>query len=136
MVFIYIYAYSWNLKTSLIISSVIFGFAHTFSIITLAFFGIDPITILISISFQVIYAILLGLALGYMYIKTKSLLPSIILHYLINTIGLILSNTLNDNIFLQGIFMICFVGLIPAILIVLLVKYVAKTDGNLNFFET
>ncbi len=124
-----------SVRTSIIISSVIFGFAHTFNIITFTLVGIEPLIALILVSFQIIYATLLGLALGYMYFKTKSLLPSIILHYLIDTIGIILFNTLNEDIFLQGIFSICFIGLIPAILIILLVKLVVKPDRAMNFFE-
>ncbi|UCD02143.1 MAG: hypothetical protein JSV23_03775, partial [Promethearchaeota archaeon] len=72
---------------------------------------------------------------GYMYIKTKSLLPSIILHYLIDSVGQILLYTFISDIFLLGIFLICFLGLIPAILITLFIKLVVKTDRKLNFFE-
>ncbi|MFX0139179.1 MAG: lysostaphin resistance A-like protein, partial [Candidatus Hodarchaeota archaeon] len=125
----------YSVRTSLIISSFIFGFAHTFRLIGIFGSGIDPITILISVSFQVIYATLLGFAFGYMYIKTKSLLPSIILHYLIDSVGQILFYTFISDIFLVGIFLICFLGLIPAILIILLVKFVVKTDRPMNFFE-
>ena len=119
----------YHVRTSLIISSVIFGFGHTFNLITYTLIGIDPLTALISVSYQVTYATLLGFAFGYMYIKSKSLLPSIILHYLIDSVGLIFLNTYISDIFLTGVFLICFLGLIPAILITLLVKFVVKTDA-------
>ncbi|MFX1555409.1 MAG: lysostaphin resistance A-like protein, partial [Promethearchaeota archaeon] len=124
-----------SLRTSLIISSVIFGFAHTFNLITYTLIGIDLFIALILVSFQVIYATLLGFAFGYMYIKTKSLLPSIILHYLIDSVGQIFIYTYFSNIVLAGIFSICFLGLIPAVLIILFVKLAVKNDRIPNFFE-
>ena len=98
--------------------------------------GVDPLSILFSVGCQVIYATLLGFAFGYMYIKTKSLLPSIILHFLIDSVGQILFYTFIDDIFLAGIFLICFLGLIPAILIILLVKVAVKPKlRNHDFLE-
>ncbi|MFW9902619.1 MAG: lysostaphin resistance A-like protein [Candidatus Thorarchaeota archaeon] len=122
----------YHVRPTLIISSVMFGFAHTFNLITYSIIGIDLLSAVISVSFQVIYASLFGLAFGYLYIKTKSLLPSIILHYLIDSAGQIFLNTVISDIFLKGIFLICFIGLIPAILIMLLVKYVVKTDNRVD----
>ena len=124
----------YSVKTSLIISSIIFGFAHTFNVISYIIMGVDPLSILFSVGTQVIYATLLGFAFGYMYIKTKSLLPSIILHFLIDSVGQILFYTFIDDIFLAGIFLICFLGLIPAILIILLVKVVVKPKPSNQFF--
>ncbi|KKM94693.1 hypothetical protein LCGC14_1195760 [marine sediment metagenome] len=125
----------YRVRTSLIISSVIFGFAHTFNIIAYILIGLDPLSILFYVGSQVIYATLLGFAFGYMYIKTKSLLPSIILHFLIDSVGQILLNTIIDDIFLEGIFLVFFLGLIPAMLIILMVKLVVKSDRNLNSLE-
>jgi membrane protease YdiL (CAAX protease family) len=118
----------YQVRTSLIISSVMFGFAHSFNLISYSLMGIDLITALTITSFQVIYATLLGYALGYMYIKTKSLLPSMILHYLIDSVGQLFLTTYISNIFLAGIFLTCFLGLFPAILITLFVKFVVKTE--------
>ena len=124
----------YRIRTSLIISSIIFGFAHTFNIVSYLLIGVDFINALISVSFQVIYATLLGLAFGYMYIKTRALLPSIILHFLIDSVGQILFNTYINDIFLAGIFLILFLGLIPAILIILLVKMVVKAKPRRQDF--
>ncbi len=126
----------YHIRTSLIISSAIFGFAHTFNIISYILIGLDPLSALISVSFQVIYATFLGLAFGYLYIKTKTLLPSIILHFLINSVGQIFFNTYITDVFLAGIFLICFLGLIPAIFIILFVKVVIKQKlRNQDFLE-
>ena len=116
----------YSIRTSLIISSIIFGFAHTFNLISYILIGLDPLSALITVSFQVIYTTLLGFAFGYMYIKTRALLPSIILHFLVDSVGQIFFNTYINNIFLLGIFLICFLGLIPAILIILYVKLASK----------
>lgn len=124
-----------RVRTALIISSVIFGFAHTFNVISLTLMGVDPIIILISVSLQVIYATILGFAFGYMYIKTKSLLPSMILHYLVDSAGQLFLNTYIDNIILVGVFLIVFFALIPTILIGLLVKFVTESDRTQNIFN-
>jgi membrane protease YdiL (CAAX protease family) len=125
----------YRVRTTLIISSIIFGFAHTFNVISLTLMGVNPIDILISVSFQVTYATILGFAFGYMYIKTKSLLPSIILHYLIDSAGRLFWNTYISNIILLGFFLIVFFALIPAILIGLFVKFVTESDRTQNFFN-
>ncbi len=122
----------YRVRTSLIISALLFGLAHTLNFITYIIIGVDPLSILFFVGFQVIYATLLGFAFGYMYIKTKSLLPGIILHFLIDSMGQILFNTFIDDVFLEGIFLVCFLGLIPAILIILMVKLLVKSDRNLN----
>ncbi len=119
-----------SLKTSIIISSLIFGFAHSFNFLSLIFSGLDPFIILFSVGSQIIYATFLGVAFGYMYVKTKSLIPGIILHYLIDSVGQVFLNTIISDIFLAGIFLICFVGVIPAILIVIFVKFAVKTENE------
>ncbi|GAG96572.1 unnamed protein product, partial [marine sediment metagenome] len=103
---------------SILISGVIFGLAHAFNIINVLLSGGDPLFVI----FQVIYTTLLGFSMGYMYIKTKSLLPSIIYHYLIDTVGLILINSQMENMFIVGIYLIVFVGVIPTILNILFIK--------------
>jgi len=123
----------YRVRTSLVISSVIFGLAHSFNIIGYLIIGLDPLNILLSTAFQVTYTTLLGFAMGYMYIKTKSLLPSIILHFLIDSVGQILFNTFISDIFLAGIFLVCFLGLIPAILIIIFVKLTVKTEREYPF---
>ncbi|KKK62237.1 hypothetical protein LCGC14_3006350, partial [marine sediment metagenome] len=120
----------YSLKTSIIISSLIFGFAHSFNILNLIFSGLDFFIILFYVGAQIIYATFLGVAFAYMYIKTKSLIPGIILHYLIDSVGQLFLNTLISDIFLEGIFLICFVGVIPAILIVIFVKFAVKTENE------
>ncbi len=109
---------------SILISGVIFGLAHAFNIINVLLSGGDPFFVV----FQVIYTTLIGFSMGYMYMKTKSLLPSIIYHYLIDTVGLILMNSLMDNILIIGIYLIVFVGVIPTILNILFIKFLFRKE--------
>ena len=104
--------------TTIVISGLVFGLAHSFNVILVILIGADPIVTL----FQVIYATLFGFAFGYMFIKTKSLLPGMILHYTIDAFGLLFFPTLIEGVLLIGVYTIIFIGLIPSILIILLVK--------------
>ncbi len=111
---------------TILISGVIFGLAHAFNIVGVLLSGGPHIFTL----FQVIYTTLIGFSMGYMYIKTKSLLPTIIYHYLIDTVGLIFLNVYIENIFLTGVFLIVFLGVIPSILNILFTKLVFWKDRS------
>jgi len=111
---------------TILISGIIFGLAHAFNIIGVLLSGRPHIDTL----FQVIYTTLLGFSMGYMYIKTKSLLPSIIYHYLIDTVGLVFLIVVIESVFLQGVFLIVFLGVIPSILSIGLTKLVFWKDYN------
>ncbi|HUW89301.1 MAG TPA: CPBP family intramembrane glutamic endopeptidase, partial [Candidatus Nanopelagicaceae bacterium] len=111
---------------TILISGIIFGLAHAFNVIGVLLSGGPHILTL----FQVIYTTLIGFSMGYMYLKTKSLLPSIIYHYLIDTVGLIFLNVYIENIVLVGVFLIVFVGVIPSILNIAFTKLVFWKDKN------
>ncbi|MHA1233917.1 MAG: lysostaphin resistance A-like protein, partial [Promethearchaeota archaeon] len=65
--------------TVFIVVSLLFGLFHYFNLLG----GSD----LFTTNLQVFWAALFGFLLGYLFIKTKSLIPSIILHYFVNTLG-------------------------------------------------
>jgi membrane protease YdiL (CAAX protease family) len=117
--------------STILISGVIFGLAHAFNIIPVLLSG-GPHFLT---AFQVIYTSLLGFSMAYMYLKTKSLLPSIIYHYLLDTVGLAFLNvnlsilTIFD-LFRFGVFLIVFLGIIPSILSIVLTKLVFWKDYN------
>ena len=111
---------------TILISGVIFGLAHAFNIIPVLFSG----GVYIGTLYQFIYTTLLGFSMGYMYIKSKSLLPSIIYHYLFDTVGLVFTLVYIETIFLQGVFTIVFIGIIPSILSIGLTKLVFWKDYN------
>jgi membrane protease YdiL (CAAX protease family) len=104
--------------TVLIVTSIIFGLFHYFNLLT----GND----LVLTGIQVIYAALLGFLFGYLFIKTKSLIPSIILHYLINSLGQLFTYATFDSIIGLVLFAVIGVGIIPTVLGMLLVKLVVK----------
>ena len=79
---------------------------------------------------QVIYASCLGISFAYMFIKTNSLLPSIIAHYLIDSVGQIFLTVVIQNDVELALFVIFGIGVIPMILIILLTKLVAKSDNG------
>ncbi|MFX0012398.1 MAG: lysostaphin resistance A-like protein [Candidatus Hermodarchaeota archaeon] len=109
-------------RTAIIISSIVFGIAHSFNIISPLLRGGD-ISVVV---FQVVYTCFLGLLMGYLFVKTNSLIPSIILHYLIDTVGLVLTTTEITNIFLQGVYLIGFVGILPAVFGIIFIKFFSK----------
>lgn len=75
---------------------------------------------------QVIFASFLGFALAYMYTKTKSLIPCIIIHYLIDTIGQLFLNVTFPNLFNLTLFLIFGIGVVPTLLIMIIVRLIAK----------
>jgi len=106
--------------TVLIVVSIIFGLFHYFNLLV----GSD----LVLTGIQVIYASLLGFLLGYLFIKTKSLIPSIILHYLIDSVGALFTYVIFDSIVDLVLFAIIGVGIIPTVIGVVLVKLVVKEE--------
>ncbi|TFG03353.1 MAG: CPBP family intramembrane metalloprotease [Promethearchaeota archaeon] len=103
----------------LIISSAAFGLLHFSNILA----GQNWISTL----FQVLYATELGFLFGYIFIKTKSLLPSIIIHYLINSLGqFFVYGAVFYNEISVVIYLIFAVGVVPAILGILLVYIITN----------
>ena len=105
-------------RTVLIVVSLLFGLFHFINFLM----GND----LILTGIQVIYAALLGFLFGYLFIKTKSLIPSIILHYLIDSLGQLFTYVYFDSIVDLVLYAIIGVGIIPSVLGMLLVKLVVK----------
>ncbi|MHA1669365.1 MAG: lysostaphin resistance A-like protein [Promethearchaeota archaeon] len=109
--------------TTLITTSLLFGLAHFINLIR----GQNlSITIL-----QVIFASFSGVLFGYMYLKTKSLLPSITTHYLINTVGMFFMNAdFQGNFITLSIFYIFGAGLIPLVFGSVFVKLITLKSKN------
>jgi len=106
--------------TAFIVVSLLFGLFHYFNLLG----GSN----LFATNLQVIYAALLGFLFGYLFIKTKSLIPSIILHYLVDSLGQLFLNATFDNIIQTSLFAIIGLGLLPAVLGMLFVKLVVKEE--------
>ncbi|MFX1549273.1 MAG: type II CAAX prenyl endopeptidase Rce1 family protein [Promethearchaeota archaeon] len=97
-------------------------------------FGLFHLTNLLSfpnsldVYLQVIYAGCVGIALSYMFVKTKSLLPCIITHYLFNTFVNLFAPYDFFSLTHYVLFNILGIGIIPAILIVLMVYLLSKSE--------
>jgi len=105
--------------TVIFLNGIIFGLFHFVNLLAQDLF----LTVL-----QVIYASCLGISFAYMFIKTNSLLPSILVHYLINSVGQFFLTIEIQNKVNLALFAIFGVGVIPMILIMILVKLVVKSD--------
>lgn len=107
-------------KKSIILSSLFFGLMHLFNL----FSGTNIVIVII----QVIYATFFGIVFGYMFVKTKSLLPSIITHYLVDSLGQLFASANVSTLF--GYIMITIIGfgLVPMILNLILIKYFINSD--------
>ncbi|MFX0064122.1 MAG: lysostaphin resistance A-like protein [Candidatus Hermodarchaeota archaeon] len=104
-------------QMAIILSSALFGLAHLFNVL----FGAslqDTIP-------QVGFTFLLGLIFGYIFGKTDSLLPGIILHYLVDSVGAAILDPVFvlglDPVF-RGIILVMGVGVIPCIISFPLIK--------------
>ena len=103
----------YSIISSIIINGFLFGLSHLINLLSAD---------LISTLFQVFYATCFGIGLSYMYIKTRSLLPCILTHYLFDSIGQIFVVTNLYNPISVVLFLIFGVGIIPMILIILFTK--------------
>ncbi|MFW9947713.1 MAG: type II CAAX prenyl endopeptidase Rce1 family protein [Candidatus Odinarchaeota archaeon] len=104
--------------TSVITNGILFGIFHSINILS----GFDPLYILN----QVFFATCLGIALAYIYVKTESLLPCMMIHYLVNTFGQLFVNATFPNGAIASAFFIYGAGLVPMILILLFTKLIIR----------
>ena len=109
-------------NTVVFLNGIIFGLFHFVNIL----FGFPFSTALT----QVIFASFLGIALAYIYVKTNSLLPCIILHYSVNAIGQLFQTFVFSNIIVEVLFLLFGLSIIPMILITLFTKLLVKNRVN------
>jgi len=110
----------YSYTTVILLNGIIFGLFHFVNVI----FGQN----LLSTIYQVIFAVSMGISFTYMVIKTKSLLPSIITHYLINSLGQIFLTTIITDEVNRALFLIFAVGVLPMILTLIIVKLLVNDD--------
>jgi membrane protease YdiL (CAAX protease family) len=105
-------------RESIIFSSVGFGLMHLFGIV----FGSDPVWSL----GMAVWAFIIGLFYGYAFVKTRSLLPPMIVHYLGNAfistlVGYIQTRASLEVQFLYGITLS--LGVVPTALMILWTRF-------------
>ncbi len=109
---------------AIIIDGLVFGFFHLVNMLILGVYTLETI---VPVLFQVLFASALGIFFAYMCVKTNSLLPGIICHYLIDAFVIMFlpGTTPNFYIFLTTHALIG-IGVLPAILNSLLIWGVYK----------
>ncbi|MHA2006520.1 MAG: CPBP family intramembrane glutamic endopeptidase [Promethearchaeota archaeon] len=109
--------YSQN--ASIVLNGLIFGLFHLVNLLAGAGYY--------NTFMQVIYASCLGFAFAYMYVKTKSLIPSIIAHYLIDSVGQLFLFVSFPNFLNRTLFLIFGIGIMPMLGTIVLVKLIARS---------
>ena len=117
---------------AIIFSSLSFGLMHLLNLTN----GRE----LVWVAGQVIWAFILGLAYGYIFIKTRSLLPPMILHYLGNVFVGSLNAYLQTraSVEMQALYGVIFsFGIVPTTLIILWTRYFAANwlSGRMSNFK-
>ena len=119
-------------KASLIINSVLFGFFHLINLANI-WGAVEPVIVLINVAFQIVYATAAGFVFAYLFLKTESLVPSILAHYLLDALGPFLQviffpggYTLAEIAIVRTSQTIIGIGFIPAIVNMLIVYLVYK----------
>jgi membrane protease YdiL (CAAX protease family) len=109
--------------TSVIINGIIFGLFHFINLL----FGAN----LYGTLMQVIYASCIGIALSYVYVKTKSLIPCILAHYLINSFGQIFLMGVFPNLVNVSIFLIFGFGIIPMTIVLIIIRLIFGKERDI-----
>ena len=132
---------------SIIGNGLLFGAFHSVNILAgflnAIFFGVEyNRENFIPTLFQIVYTTMLGIFLAYMFVKTKMLLPCIIMHYLIDALSTLV--TLNTEPLTWSF--LCFmtfvgIGLLPMIINISLVRsfsfwFPEPDDEIIPFFDT
>ena len=109
---------------AIIIDGLVFGFFHLVNMLVLGVYTLETV---VPVLFQVLFASALGIFIAYMCVKTNSLLPGIICHYLIDAFVIMFlpGSVPNFYTFLTTHALIG-IGVLPAILNSLLIWGVYK----------
>lgn len=114
-----IFLQSFSKKKAILLNGIIFGLFH---FINFLLSGAEIWMSLIYTLGQMGFASLVGVFLAYMFTKTENLIPCIVMHYFINIItGFVLVSFTNYGLYV--IYSVVFVGILPWIINILIVKY-------------
>ena len=114
----------------ILISGIAFGLAHAMNFIGVLAGGNPWSTIV-----QIMYATSLGFVFGYMFIRTKSLIPCIILHYLIDSLGQLFLYVFITNWISFIVYYLLFIIVIPIILIIFIKLITDDNESNTIEFK-
>ncbi len=105
--------------TVVLLNGIIFGLFHYTNLLSFP----D----LFSVSLQVFFASCLGIMFSYMYFKTKSIIPCIILHFLINAFGILFYPT-SISLINSVLYQIIGISILPMIFIMLFLRILMKNN--------
>ncbi len=108
----------YSITTTVILNGIIFGLFHFTNLI----WGSNLYGTLL----QVIYASCFGIGMAYLYIKTRNLLPCILIHYLFDSFGKIFLMGEFANLLSTSLFAILGIGVFPTLVTIFLVKVLFK----------
>ncbi len=134
-------------RASIIINGILFGFFHAvnllFMLLNAIFFEEDLDYVrMIGTLFQIVYTMFFGFFLAYLFIKTNSLIPCIISHYLVDALSTLVAPDINVNLWLFWVFAtVIGFGILPAKLNILIVRASCYTwpqpfDEQVKSFDT
>ncbi len=105
-------------KSSLYLSAALFGLVHYVNLLHDFSYGM-----VLYITAQVCWAFGMGVLWGYLLIKTNSIIPGIILHYLSNAFDSLWLNLPMASIEVSIVYMLLFAKFIPIIISILGIRY-------------
>ncbi|MFW9824771.1 MAG: type II CAAX prenyl endopeptidase Rce1 family protein [Candidatus Thorarchaeota archaeon] len=107
--------------TVILLNGIAFGLFHYVNLLF--------IPNVLSISLQVYFASCLGITFSYIYFKTKSIIPCIVIHYLVNAFGILFYPT-SITLLNSVVYTIIGNSILPMIFMVLFVRYLFKKNEN------
>ncbi|MGC9779148.1 MAG: CPBP family intramembrane metalloprotease [Candidatus Heimdallarchaeota archaeon] len=134
-------------RTSIFINGILFGAFHLVNIFG-AFLGLIVFgtefnnEMIFQVLFQVIYTTFFGIFLAYLFIKANSLIPCIIVHYLVDGFSTLVTSASNVNVWLFLMFVtVLGIGILPMKLNILIVRSSCYTwpqpfDEKVSLFDT
>lgn len=115
-------------RKAIIYNALMFGIWHGLTIINILWMEMSLLEIL-GLLIKMFYGLFIGLFLAYLFVKTESLIPGIITHYLIDALVALVIYAPGADVILQVILVyILGFSIIPCILNIFLIKYITKLE--------
>ena len=118
-----------------------FGLFHLINLVNMRY-STQPEVVLINVIFQVVYTTAAGFVFAYLFVKTESLIPSILSHYILDAFGPFLQTIVVGALSLGDIAIhrtsqtILGVGFVPAIINAFIIYFVYRLWKKKRFFES
>ncbi|MCG3222795.1 MAG: CPBP family intramembrane metalloprotease [Candidatus Heimdallarchaeota archaeon] len=127
-------------QNSIIINSIMFGLFHLINLVNMRY-SPNPEVVALNVIFQVVYTTAAGFVFAYLFVKTESLIPSILSHYILDAFGPFLQTiafgtiSLADLAILRTSQTVLGIGFVPAFVNALIIYLVYRLWKKKRFFE-